>query len=175
MPDILALVGDAYTQLHDLPKAEEAYRAVVALAGKPSGPSDGLHEFAGASGGHGHTLDRQYAMFCADHDRDLDGAYACALRELTARRDVYAFDALAWVCFKRGEVQEAKLAMDRALAQGTQDAQLYYHAGKIYEAAHEPTTASHFLSQALALNALLNPAQIREARSELGLVAINRG
>ncbi len=126
MADILALVGDAYAHQGQSAKAQEKYAQVVALVGRPA---DGLHEVA--PGGHGHTLDRQYAMFCADHNRDLDAAYACAIRDLQARRDIYAFDTLAWVCYRRGELDEAHKAIRKALAWGTQDPVLLDHAAKI--------------------------------------------
>jgi len=134
MADILALVGDAYAHQGKTQMAEAMYNKVVALAGKPATAANGLHEFTGTSGGHGHTLDRQYAIFCADHGRDLDTAYACAIRDLQARRDVYAFDALAWVCFRKGDLGEARKAMDKALSQGTKDPLLQAHADMIYGA-----------------------------------------
>lgn len=161
MADILALVGDAYSQQGRQVLAEAEYAKVVALAGKPGGPSDGLHEFAGASGGHGHTLDRQYAMFCADHNRDLDGAYACALRELQARRDVYAFDVLAWVCLKRGDRTEALQAIRKALSERTEDARILFHAGIIAQANGFQAEADGYLARARSLPGTLTSIERR--------------
>ena len=152
MADIWGLIGDAHAALGDRGAAETCYAKVVALAGKPSGPANGMHEFAGATGGHGHTLDRQYALFCADHSRDLDGAYACVLRELQARRDVYAFDTLAWVALKRGDRAEALAAGERALSRGTQDAQMLYHVAEIDSANGMPKEAAARLRQAIAVD-----------------------
>ncbi len=174
MPDILAMVGDAYAQLGNRQAAESQYLKVVALAGKPSGPANGLHEFAGATGGHGHTLDRQYAMFCADHSRDLDGGYACALRELQVRRDVFAFDTFAWICLKRGEIDEARRAIDLALSHGTRDARMLYHAGRIYAAANRPQEAASFLNQALDLDPDFDALEAQDARSLLDAGANHR-
>ncbi len=164
MADILALVGDAHAKLGRPDAAEGSYREVVALAGKPAGPSNGLHEFAGAAGGHGHTLDRQYAMFCADHNRDLESGYACALREMQVRRDVFAYDTFAWICLKRGDAPEALLAIDRALAKGTRDASMLYHAALINSANHRPAQAADFARRAIDLHGTLTPDQVAEVR-----------
>lgn len=145
MVDILALVGDAYGKTGKAKEAQKRYEQIVALAGKPGGAADDLHEFAAASGGHGHSLDRQYAMFCADHNRDLDSAYACAIRDLQGRRDVYGFDTLAWVSFKKGDLKEAAMAMDKALARGTREPSMLTHAAIIYRAAGDEAKAARYL------------------------------
>jgi tetratricopeptide (TPR) repeat protein len=129
--DVHSLMGDAYAQQGDGLRAEKQYQSVASMAGRPQAASDSLHEFATATSAHGHTLDRQYAIFAADHHRDLEGAYACALRDLDARRDIYAFDTLAWVCYQRGQVAEARKAMQLALCRGTQDRGLLLHAALI--------------------------------------------
>jgi len=88
MADVRALVGDAYAMLGNPAKAEEQFNRVAELVGRPSGMNDGLHEVTPAAGTHGHRLDRQYAIFCADHDRDPVGAYAAAVRDFEARQDL---------------------------------------------------------------------------------------
>jgi len=152
MADVRALVGDAYAILGDETKAQEQYARVAALVGRPSGMNDGLHEVAPAAGTHGHRLDRQYAIFCADHGRDPEGAYAAAIRDFDARHDVYAYDTLAWVCLKRGNLDESKKAIDIALSHGTRDPMLYYHAGEIYAAAGESDVATNYLQKALQID-----------------------
>jgi tetratricopeptide (TPR) repeat protein len=152
MADVRALVADAYAKLSDTKNAEEGYARVAALVGRPSGLTDGLHEVAPNAGTHGHRLDRQYAIFCADHDRDPVGAYAAALRDFDARHDVYAFDTLAWVCLATGNRDEAVKSIDRALVRGTRDPMLLYHAGAIYASAGEKAKAARFLSDALAID-----------------------
>ena len=132
MADVRALVGDAYAMLGDPGKAEAQYAGVAALVGRPSGMNDGMHEVTSAAGLHGHRLDRQYAIFCADHDRDLAGAYAAAIRDFEARKDIYAYDTLAWVCYKKGDRDEAIKAIRIALGRGTRDPMLWFHAGEIF-------------------------------------------
>src|SRR5262249_9337432 len=101
---------------------------------------------------------------CADRNRDLDGGYACALRELQVRRDVYAFDAFAWVCLKRGDAAEALAAIEKAMAGGTKDAAIVYHAATIYAANHKPMAIT-LASQALALKGTLTAGQMGAMRS----------
>jgi len=152
MADVRALVGDAYAMLGNATKAEEQYTRVAELVGRPSGMNDGLHEVTPAAGTHGHRLDRQYAIFCADHGKDAIGAYAAAVRDFEARKDVYSYDTLAWVCFKNGSTDEAKKAIDLALIHGTRDPMLWYHAGEIYSAIGEQDIAMNYLQDALEMD-----------------------
>ncbi len=152
MADVRALVGDAYAKLGDATKAEVQYERVAALVGRPSGINDGLHEVAPGAGTHGHRLDRQYALYCADHNRDPDGAYAAALRDFDAREDLYAYDTLAWVCLQKGDKDEAAKAISKALTSGEKDPLVWYHAGVIFASVGEKSKASQLLRQALALD-----------------------
>jgi hypothetical protein len=49
--------------------------------------------------------------------------------------------------------------MDRALAEGTQDARLFYHAAQIAAHAGQPEDARRFQDQAFALKHLLLPSE----------------
>jgi len=51
--------------------------------------------------------------------------------ELKSRQDIYGYDALAWALHASGRDREARDAMRHALALGTQDAMLFYHAAVI--------------------------------------------
>ncbi len=146
MADVEGLLGDAELALGHRELAERHYAQVAVLAGTPSNDSSGRN--VSGAGTHGHRLDRQYAMFCADHNRDLDGAYAAALRDLQSRRDILGLDTIAWVCFKRGQLHEAVLASKQALAYGTLDPHLWLHAGLIQAKAGLTEAARTSLSQA---------------------------
>jgi len=65
---------------------------------------------------------------------------------MTVRHDVYAWDTLAWVCFQKGLLREADAAIQKAMARGTQDARLFYHAGRIAEAMGDHAQAATFCS-----------------------------
>ena len=75
-----------------------------------------------------------------------------AQRELDYRRDIYAYDVLAWNLFKNGKFEEAREAVSKALKLGTQDAKLHYHAGMIYQRLGEKEKAREHLSRALTIN-----------------------
>ena len=51
------------------------------------------------------------------HPVQVDRALELAQNELAFRRDVYTYDALAWVLFQSGRKPEAREAMQKALAQ----------------------------------------------------------
>ena len=64
---------------------------------------------------------------------------------------VYGYDLLAWALHAQGRDVEAKAAMTHALAQGTRDAQLFYHAAVIERALGDETAASEFFARARTL------------------------
>ncbi len=170
LPDTLALVGDAYAELDKKRDADRLYDAAENLASTPSGGNSGVHEAVAATT-HGHSLDRQYAMFCADHERNLDSAYAAVLRDFGNRHDAYAFDSLAWVLLKRGQRDEAGLSIQKALDSGLRDASVFYHAARIFEALGKADKARSFDSAALALNPSFNARYVRVAQRSVGKAA----
>jgi hypothetical protein len=71
------------------------------------------------------------------------------------RKDVHAYDALAWISFKKGLQKEAEAAMRAGLALGTADAMLHYHAAQISQAGGDVALAGRYLSRARELNPYL--------------------
>ena len=106
-------------------------------------------------------------MFCADHNRDLEGAYGAALRDFESRKDVYSFDTLAWVCLKRGDNSEALAAINKATATGSKDPEILYHAGMIYAANGKSKAAASFLHEALAIDPKFNALAVEAIDSTL--------
>ena len=98
------------------------------------------------------VYNRQLANFYSDHDLKLEEALQLALAELKDRKDINGYDAAAWAYYKNGEFDEAQEMMGHALAMGTQDAHLFYHAGMIAYALHDDTQAQGYLEQALEIN-----------------------
>lgn len=156
-PEVVALLGDAYSALGTPKKAEEQYALVETIA-----------KLAKAQGA---VYDRQRALFCADHGRNLDEALVLARRELQVRHDVYAYDTLAWVCTKKGLKTEAEAATAKSLSRGTQDARLFYHAGMSALAAGNPPLAREYLTRALRLNPYFLPFAPDNARALLAKMA----
>ncbi len=90
-----------------------------------------------------------------------------AEREIEARRDVYGYDALAWALLANDRPAEADEAMTTALAFGTRDAKLLYHAGMIAAALHDDDRARGLLADALDLDDSFDPAAAARARATL--------
>jgi hypothetical protein len=77
---------------------------------------------------------------------------------------VYGEDLLAWASYKAGRIADARRAAEAALAQGTEDARLFYHAGMIAAAAHDSVAARRLLGRALATNPRFSATQSGIAR-----------
>ena len=90
-----------------------------------------------------------------------------ARRERELRSDIYTSDALAWCLYKKGQLTEAKTAMDEALRLGTQDARLFYHAGMIEQALGNRRNAVKYLQFALKINPSFDILQAEAARQTL--------
>lgn len=113
-PATLGLVSDAYAQLGDSAAAAQYARALeVAVLGQP---------------GQWH---RAWSLYLLDHDRRVPEVLARVRAELVSRRDIYGYDLLAWALHKAHRDREARDAMTRALALGTDDPLLRHHAAEI--------------------------------------------
>ena len=144
-PELVAALGDLYTLSGDRAAAERQYRLVERIA---------LVAAAGSA------YDRQLVLFAADHDREVGHAVALARAELEVRDDIYAHDALAWALFKAGDLDEAAREASAALALGTKDPRLAYHAGMVAAAMGETDEAGRLLAAAHDGAAYLPPLQV---------------
>jgi tetratricopeptide (TPR) repeat protein len=149
-PATLGLLHDAYIALGDSTKAEEYYHAMaLAVLGQP-GP-----------------YHRAWSLFLLDHDREVPRVLAKVKEELATRRDIYGYDLLAWALHKSGRDCDARFPMRRALALGTRDAMLHYHAGMIERALGDTAAARAHLESALAINPYWHPSEPASARAVL--------
>ena len=149
-PATLGLVGDAYAALGDSARAADCYRAMeVAVLHQP-GP-----------------FHRAWSLFLLDHGRDVPTVLARAREELVSRRDIYGYDLVAWALHRSGRDDEAQAPMDSALALGTRDATLFFHAGMIARARGDDAQAKHRLRAALETNPFWHPLQPATARAVL--------
>lgn len=110
---------------------------------------------------------RTLSLYLATRRTDPARAVALAEAELRVRGDVFTLDAHAWALAAAGRVNEARGVMDRALAEGTQDARLFLHAAVIRSAAGDRQDALRFLQSAQRLNAMLLPSERDQLRAEL--------
>lgn len=152
-PETLALLGDAYQALGQTQKARAQWKLV--------------EQIGALSLAQGVIYDRQRALFYADHGLKPQEAVKLARGELRFRHDIYTFDTLAWTLFKAGRLDEAAANAKRALAFGTRDASLYFHAGIIAASQKQNALARDYLSRALKINPAFHPSQPAQARETL--------
>jgi len=138
MPEYIAALGEVYEKLGWTEEARKQYD-LVEYIGKLSALNKVLYN-------------RELAYFYADRNIKPAEGLALAKRELDYRKDVYAYDVLAWNLFRNGEFAEARAAIDEARKLGTPDAKLFFHAGMIYERVGEKENAAKFFTRALAIN-----------------------
>ena len=113
------------------------------------------------------ALHRAWSLHLLDRRRDVPQVLARAREELRTRRDVYGWDLLAWALYRSGEIAPAFEASRRALAMGTRDASIRYHAGTIAAAAGDTALARRHLEEALEINPRWHLTQPDEARTLL--------
>ena len=96
------------------------------------------------------------AGFYADSKEDPAQAVEWARKDIALRHGIYAHDALAWALYKNGDAAEAAAECAKALATGTRDPHLLYHAGMIRMAAGDIAGGKAALQQAAAVNPKFN-------------------
>ena len=114
---------------------------------------------------------RELALFYADHNLKLKESVELAKKELEVRHDIYTWDILAWVLFKNGSVPEAAEAADKALALGTGDALLDFHAAMIESQLGRSDRAQTLFKRALTLNPRFHLVYAEQARKSLRQLA----
>jgi tetratricopeptide (TPR) repeat protein len=115
----------------------------------------------------GQKANRTLALVYANQGRNLDRALALAEADLELRHDIYTWDALSWVEYKRGRLDEALKASHEALKTGAKEPLLLYHAGVIERASGDVEGGRKLLESALALNPRFDPVQAPAARKAL--------
>ncbi len=114
------------------------------------------------------NANRELIFYYADRARQPAEALRIARIEAGRRHDVYTLDALAWALYANGDSAPARQQIEKALAVGTRDAKLFYHAGAITLKLHDREAAARYLKQALDLNAHSEyAAAARQALSRL--------
>jgi tetratricopeptide (TPR) repeat protein len=156
LPEFLARRADLYSLRAgdgDERRAADDRATVLAIA-----------QLAGDAAG---VYDRTLSLFLSNTGSDPARALALATAELEARKDVYGYDALAWALLADDRPAEADDAMTTALAFGTRDAKLLYHAGMIKAALGDDAAARTLLTDALSLDDSFDPAGAARARTTL--------
>jgi tetratricopeptide (TPR) repeat protein len=115
-PATLGLLSRACLAIGDSAKAEEFAHATEVAVSRTSG-----------------AFHRGWALFLLDRGRQVDTILARARSDLRVRKDIYGYDLTAWALHRAGRSNEAMVLIDSALARGTRDATLHYHAARIAE------------------------------------------
>ena len=151
-PATLGTISESYSALGDTAQAAQYARAMTTSALRQPGP-----------------IHRAWGLFVLDHGSKADIARVLAKTrvEMKTRHDIYGYDLLAWALHRQGRDEAAHDAIQHALSQKTEDAQLYYHAGMIERSLGNAAAARAYLAKALALNAGFNTTQARTARAAL--------
>ena len=108
---------------------------------------------------------RTLALYLGTRHESPETALRLARAELDSRSDVFTHDALAWSLAAAGKLTEAHSEMQRALAEGTQDARLFFHAGIIALEAGHAADAERWLRKAGELSHLLLPSECNELQT----------
>ena len=142
----------------------ETLRAGPGDAARAANDLATVEVIAKLAGDAAYVYDRGLSLYLSDHGLDPARAVSLASNELAVRPDIYGYDALAWALLNAGRAAEADAPMRAALAAGTKDARLWYHAGLIAAANGRAAEARTDLGAALALGPALDlPARARAA------------
>jgi tetratricopeptide (TPR) repeat protein len=155
-PDVLAALGDLYALSGDQRAADEQFATIELIARLAA-----LNK---------QVYNRQLALFWLNHDRNAADALTLATDELALRKDIYGWDTYAWALLANDRPAEADAAEQHALALGTHDALIYYHAGVIAAAAGDGNRARSLLDSALALPGALDPLAAGKAQAALAAI-----
>jgi tetratricopeptide (TPR) repeat protein len=139
------------------PSARSRYLAARALerAGRPAEAEKTYAEFEPTAHSQIEQPDNanlELIAYYIEHARQPAEGLRIARLEMQRRHDVRTLDAYAWALYINGQPAEARRQIEKALAVGTRDAALFYHAGAIEAASRERTAAMRYLQQSLDLD-----------------------
>jgi tetratricopeptide (TPR) repeat protein len=148
---------DAETLLRRLcaaaPHAENLYALAEAL--RHAGSADALAAYADfetaalAEAASPDNANRELVLYFVDRKAASKDARRIADLERSTRHDIHTLDASAWALSAAGEHRRARAEIELALAVGTRDAVILYHAGMIAMRSHDLLAAQRHLSQSL--------------------------
>jgi tetratricopeptide (TPR) repeat protein len=149
-------------KLNPLPEYQWTLAEALRVAGKENEASDVEAQLCqrGAS-----SDPRTLALYLATRHESPETALRLARAELDSRSDVFTHDVLAWSLAAAGNVAEALSEMQRALAEGTEDGRLFFHAATIASQAGQAAEADRWLRKASELSHLLLPSERNELQN----------
>ena len=114
-----------------------------------------------------HADPRTLSLYLATNGDNVPLALSLAQKEFELRQDVYTHDAIAWAALAAEKPELAAVHMSQALAEGTQDARLFLHAGIIALVRHDATSSVSYLGKANALRHMLLPSESQQLERAL--------
>ena len=147
-PVTLGVMADAQRALGDGAAAD---RSEAALAAAVSGEAGPVH--------------RAWMLRQLDDRRNADAIVPMARADVASRPDLFGWDLLAWALDVAGDPLAADSAMAHALALGSRDAFLWYHAAVIAHHRRDDVRAAALLDSSLALNARFDHRHAAHARA----------
>ena len=153
LPEFVILLGDLYQANGQPDAAQQQYNLVGAI--------EKLFK------ANGVDMDKEIALFNADHDNDLEATVEQARKAYANRPSIHAADVLAWALYKTGDYEEAGRCSQEALQLGTKDALKLFHAGMIAYRLGENAQAQEYLALALAINPHFSILYSEEAQQTL--------
>jgi tetratricopeptide (TPR) repeat protein len=151
-------------KLNPLPE----YQWALAEALRAAGKENKAREIEAQLCQHGASSDpRTLALYLATRHQSSDTAVRLARAELDSRSDVFSHDAFAWSLAAAGSLDGAHSELQRALAEGTRDARLFFHAGMISSKAGQSVDAERWLRKASELSHLLLPSERNELQNAM--------
>ena len=136
-PGAFMALGELLSKQGASKKAQDNYdRAENLLTGSPL---------------HRAIYSRELVYLYADQEKNLTHALEIAQNDLTSRKDIGGYDALAWALYKNKRFGEAEAAMVEALKLQTKEPDFYVHAAPIFEASGKHEESKRYASQALNL------------------------
>ena len=109
---------------------------------------------------------RTFALYLATRGQQIQQALQLAEDELHTRADVLTMDTLAWALHASGRVAEAQEYSTKALREGTQDARLFYHAGRIALSAGDSVGAERAFARSDRIKQTLMPSERDDLNKE---------
>jgi tetratricopeptide (TPR) repeat protein len=159
-PQYLAELGDVYQKTGHKAEAQQ---------------QDDLVEYIGYLGKLNQVLNnRELALFYADRNIKLDQALQLARGELELRHDIYTWDTLAWVLYRKRQFPEAREAIEKARTLHTDDPIILFHAGEIEHALGDESAAESDLNKALQINPHFHVFYAQQATDTLHAISLNQ-
>ena len=114
------------------------------------------------------SVHRSWSMSLLDNQSQTEQVPARAVADTVVRHDMHTLDLLAWALYRSGRTHDAVPIMRRAVALGSVEAVLRYHAALIEFAAGDAQLGEEHRRIALSRAGALTKAQISELREASG-------